>query len=238
MQAKTERFEMRLDQGALDGIDTWRAHQHDVPSRAEAVRRLTDAGLNAMQGSASRSESGFSDGEKLILMMLCGLHRKLKIEDGIDPDFLESVIGGGHYWALKWRYTGIFHGHEVEESCVKEVADMLDMWWFIEVSHKKFSNEDKELVKTQAEPFGEHVLFSGFDGNYETEHLSVANFIIRDLERFEIFHGRDLNSHVPSVDGYRRMLAVFEPMRPGLVGRELEPTEVIRLLNARLGPAR
>jgi len=40
MQQKTERFEMRLDQGTLDQMDKWRSSQSDLPSRAEAVRRL------------------------------------------------------------------------------------------------------------------------------------------------------------------------------------------------------
>ncbi len=45
MTPKTERFEMRLDQAMLDRIDAWRSRQGDVPSRAEAIRRLIKGGL-------------------------------------------------------------------------------------------------------------------------------------------------------------------------------------------------
>lgn len=45
MQTRTQRFEMRLDQRDLDRLDAWRAKQPDLPSRAEAVRRLVDVGL-------------------------------------------------------------------------------------------------------------------------------------------------------------------------------------------------
>ena len=34
---KTERFEMRMDRETLENVDTWRADQPDLPSRAEAV---------------------------------------------------------------------------------------------------------------------------------------------------------------------------------------------------------
>lgn len=45
MKAKTERFEMRLDEDAIKRIDDWRRSQPDLPSRAEAIRRLVDQAL-------------------------------------------------------------------------------------------------------------------------------------------------------------------------------------------------
>ena len=61
--AKTERFELRLDPGILDDVDAWRGRQADFPSRAEAVRRLIEAGMAEPKGSEIR----FSDDGKLIL---------------------------------------------------------------------------------------------------------------------------------------------------------------------------
>ena len=60
MQPKTERFEMRLDPGTLEKVDGWRSRQGDLPSRAEAVRRLMETGLTAEE----RKPLKFSDGEK------------------------------------------------------------------------------------------------------------------------------------------------------------------------------
>jgi metal-responsive CopG/Arc/MetJ family transcriptional regulator len=42
---KTERFEMRAGEAFLNALDDWRRRQPDLPSRAEAVRRLVEAAL-------------------------------------------------------------------------------------------------------------------------------------------------------------------------------------------------
>ena len=47
MSPKSERFEMRLELEAVAAIDEWRRKQPDLPSRAEAVRRLIELGLKA-----------------------------------------------------------------------------------------------------------------------------------------------------------------------------------------------
>lgn len=232
MQAKTERFELRLDQETLGRVDSWRSRLGNLPSRSEAVRRLIESGL----GMATSRVPRFGDGEKLILSMLCDISRHLKIKDGVDPDFVAEALYGGHNWALQWQLQGIFHGHEDSERAVSETVDILDMWFFIESAYAKLSKRDKERIKTEAEPFGTHVVFPGFDGNNESEHLGIARFLIEKMDRFSIFKGRDLNSHAPLLDSYRRMVAAFEPMRAGLIGRELSADEIIKLLKASWHP--
>jgi hypothetical protein len=39
------RFEMRTPKGWLDRIDAWRQTEPDFPSRAKAIRRLVEVGL-------------------------------------------------------------------------------------------------------------------------------------------------------------------------------------------------
>ena len=131
-------------------------------------------------------------------------------------------LAGG---CLGWEYTGIFHRHEDSKKTVSEVADMLDVWWFVEQSYERLSKQDKARVEKEAEPLGKHVVFRGFDGNYEGEHLGVASFLINKLDRFADFKGRELNSHMPSIDGYRRMVRAFEPMRRGSGGGGLRGGE-------------
>jgi hypothetical protein len=41
----TTRFEMRASPVWLKALDDWRRVQPDLPSRAEAIRRLVDKGL-------------------------------------------------------------------------------------------------------------------------------------------------------------------------------------------------
>lgn len=42
---KEARLEMRVDTSWLEQIDDWRRKQPRIPSRAEALRRLTQLGL-------------------------------------------------------------------------------------------------------------------------------------------------------------------------------------------------
>ena len=230
MRQKTERFEMRLDPGMLDRVDDWRSRQADRPSRAEAMRRLMETGL----ASAEDRPLTFSDGEKLITRLLCDLHEHLKIDGEIDTEFVREVLVGGHYWGLEWEYQSVFHRHEDRRETVSDVVDALNVWWFVEQSYEKLSKKDKDRVEKEAEPFGKIVKFPGFDGNYEGEHLAIARFLIEKLDRFVAFKDRNLNSHVPSVDGYRRMAQTFEPMRNGLIGGNLlSAAQIIKLLKAR-----
>lgn len=222
----TERFEMRLGPSVLEDLDSWRATQYDLPSRAEAMRRLVEVGLS----NSAKRRVALGDGEKLIVMMLSQLFKHLKVKSEIDPDFLEAVIYGGHYWALGWEYSGLFHSHEDAETVVTEVVDILDLWSFLERGFESLSKQDKDRVAAEAEPFGRHVKFAGFDGNGESEHIGVARFLINKLDRFTEFKGRDLNAHMPTLGAHRRMLSVFEPLRSNLIGRDLNAAEIIQIL--------
>ena len=42
---KTERFEMRVSEQFLGRIDEWRRKQHDIPSRASAIRLVVEKAL-------------------------------------------------------------------------------------------------------------------------------------------------------------------------------------------------
>ena len=44
-QEMTERFEMRASKDWIVAVDEWRRQQQDLPSRAEAIRRLVERGL-------------------------------------------------------------------------------------------------------------------------------------------------------------------------------------------------
>ena len=231
-QAMTERFEMRLGPSVLERLDSWRVGQSDLPSRAEAVRRLVEVGLS----SSTKRRFALDDGEKLIVMMLCQLFKHLKVESEFDPDFLQDLIIGGHYWAMDWEYSGLFHSHEDSETVVNEVVDILDLWSFLEPGFVALPAKDKDRVAAEAEPFGKHVVFTGFDGNGESEYIGIARFLINKLDRFTDFKGRDLNAHMPTLDAHRRMLKVFEPIRSKLIGRGLNADEIIQILQEKLHP--
>jgi uncharacterized protein len=228
MNTKSERFEMRLEPALLDHLDEWRESQGGHVSRAEAVRSLIDKGLEQAK------QPKFSDGEKLITLMLCELLDQLKIKGEFDTSFISSAIHGGHYWALDWELQGVFHGHTDKRATVREVVDILDMWSFLEEAYEALDAAEQAAIEAGAGPLGKHVRFSGFDGNNESEHMGVARFLVEKMGRYQRFGGkRSLNSHSQSVDGYLRMFAVFEPIRAKLVGRRLAADEIVAILNAR-----
>jgi uncharacterized protein len=230
MAPKSERFEMRLDEDILSRVDEWREKQGDGPSRAEAMRRLLEAGL-----ARSKSDTvKFSDGEKLLAMMMRDLYKHLKVDGEIDPEFVGEVMWGGHYWAPRWDMQGLFHDYEDDPRDVRFVANVLDMWTFVERAYEKLSATDKARVELDAEPFGKFVEFPGFDGNNETSQMGIARFFIDQMKRFSRFKGRELNSHAPMIGAYRRMLLVFEPLRATLVGIELSADQLVAILKARV----
>ncbi len=232
MNLKTERFEMRLDQSILDKIDSWRGKQDDYPSRAEAVRRLIEVGL----ASTGDTTLNLKESEKLIVSLLCDLHKGLSVKGELDPNFIQDAMYGGHYWGLKWQYPGLFHGHHDDEKVLSETVDILDMWYFLERAYASLSKKDKDSVKVNAKS-GKDIKFDGFDGNNETEYLSIARFLIEKLGRFSEFKNRgDLNSHYPTLGVYHRMLSVFLPIRSKLVGRDLDAKEIVEILNERVHP--
>jgi len=55
------------------------------------------------------------------------------------------------------------------------------------------------------------------------------------MDRFGHFKNRahDLNSHSPSLDGYKKMLNIFLPMRSNLIGIELDAKQLVQIMNAK-----
>jgi uncharacterized protein len=225
MAPKTERFELRLDEDILARIDKWRGDQDDLPSRAEAMRRLVEAGLARNSTDTIR----LSDGEKLLAMMMSDIAKHLKIKNGIDPDFIQEVIVGGHYWAPRWEMTGLYHDHEDDPKDANFVVDVLEMWSRIQEDYKQLNKKDQTKVETA---FGKKLEFIGFDGNNERKLIRIAQFLTEKMGRFTDFKGRIANSHMRTRDMHQRMLDVFEPLREK-IGMELNADQIIQILKAR-----
>lgn len=232
MNVKSERFEMRFDPATLDRIDEWQREREHITSRAEAIRELVELGLD---------RSGplrFSDGEKLLISMVATIMKHENVDGGVNPEFVEDAMSSGHYWALDWEYPGIYHSHVDSRSAVSETINILEMWYRLEEGYANLSAEAKAQLAKDAEPWGSMVRFPGFSGNEETEHLSIARFLVERMHRFGGFAERDLDSHVPILDDHRRALQVFEPLRRDLVGRTLGLTQMTQILREMLHPSR
>ena len=234
MATKSERLELRLSEATLDRIDEWRSREEDVPSRSEAARRLLEHGLARHRAE----EIHLSQNERLVTWLLAEvLENQLSSQKSRaaaskldEVKFLKEVIYGGHFWALGWEFSGIFHNHRDTPLAVRRVVDILDMWSFIESAYADFDDDAKLRIETEAGPLGRDPKFHGFDGNNESEYLGIAQFLVEKMGRFESFQGRSFNSHSPTVSRYTRMAAAFEEMRKNLIGRNLTPEQVITLL--------
>lgn len=171
------------------------------------------------------------DSEKLILLMLCDLYDKNSVEGDIDHDFIREAIFDQQTWAIPWKFSGIPFKDQETPPEVKYVLDILQMWSIIEYSYSELSEEEKTILQRDAAPFGDDPRFRGFDGNNESELLVAAEFIINKLDRFQEFKGRYLNSHAPSVDGYDRMLKVFNKAFESNMGQPLSLEQLTVILS-------
>lgn len=170
-----------------------------------------------------------SDGEKLILMMLCDLHKSLGVKSSIDPDPIAAAIRDGKDIDLKVSGAG---RAQDKESLGREVAAILEMWSTIERGYKKLTVDEKREVEAGAGPLGRGVRFSGFCHDTETGYRETARVLIEETERFERFQGRNLDANMPCLEGYRRMLRSYEPMRAPEGGTRLTVWQIITLANA------
>jgi len=174
----------------------------------------------------------FTNAEKLIVTMLADLHEKLGIDE-VRTKLIKQAIYSNNTWALSWELTGIV-GDSPEQTPpeVSLVVDILDMWSFIEEAYERFDATAKSAFEAIADPLRKRVAFSGFDGNNESEYMGIANFLVKEMNRFTRFADRDLNSHCPVIDDYQRMLEKFLPIRPKLADRGLSAEEMADVLNA------
>jgi uncharacterized protein YfbU (UPF0304 family) len=175
-----------------------------------------------------------SDGEKLILLMLCQIHEHLKLKgDVTDTALVKEAIHSGNIWGLEWGMPGVFHGSETSEEVVHEMVNILAMWQRLEESFNNLKPNDKKWLADQSD-LGRDVKFHGFDGNSQIEvhYISSARFMIDYLDRFKLFKGRDLNSHMPSLEAYRRMLPVFEPILRQVSNQDFSKEQIQQVLDA------
>lgn len=146
-----------------------------------------------------------SDGERLIAIMLAEVMEHLDISQEIDPTLLKSLLINNNMWAIKGKYSGFFSSEPASDTVVSETTNILWMWGIIEGSLGKLTGDD-------AQEAGSWKLtsFSGFDGNND-DHYGVAQTMIEELDEFQSFKNRSLNSHSESsLPRYQRMYEKFD----------------------------
>lgn len=170
-----------------------------------------------------------SDGEKLIIMMLCDIYKTLNVKGDVDPELVRASIASE---SRNWLVDKIANDDGGSNRLAEEVSQILEMWSAIERGYKRLSADEKDQVEAEAGPLGRGVRFSGFDDDTEHEYRDVARHLIEDLNRFDRFQGRNLSAHMPTLDGYRRMLRLFAAMGPVSADVKLAVRQIISLANA------
>ena len=173
-----------------------------------------------------------SEGERLILAMLCDIHKALNLKGAIDPDALRPLILEAESNATARGTNGAPAKHRDRTAVATEVSEILDMWSAIERGYKHLSVDEKRTVEAEAGPLGRGVRFSGFDVDSEIEYRDAAHHLIEVTGLFERFQGRHLDAHMPALAGYRRMLRLYAPMRSVAGDRRLDVRQIIALANA------
>lgn len=176
----------------------------------------------------------FSDEQKLIVTLLTGIHAHLEVDDGLHPDFIEDAVNSGRTWALSLRYPMIFESRELPPK-VRNVMNILEMWDRLEESYQTLSPENKANLVELTIFARNGVTFPGFDGNNEEEY-GIARVLIQDLGRWVRFADYDLNSHMPMMDSYSRMLEVM-PKLNAEQNYAISVGDLAEVLNAQIHPA-
>ena len=146
-------------------------------------------------------------GEKLIALMLADIHKHLKVNGEIDPDFVISAIHGDS-WGLSAKYNEL-DSEEPDQAVIDETDAIFLMWRVIDNSVKALSTADQDALKKEVHPHS--VTYEGFDANNDP-HFGVGFFMVEKLGWFEE-RKPYLNSHSRgSLMRYRRMLPIYEGM--------------------------
>ena len=168
--------------------------------------------------------------DRLIIVMLANIQKHLNIRGEVDPDFIIDAVAGGEHWALESEYSYLSEEARAKE-IVNETFDILQMWRILRNSvNYHMETEERDRVLESINP--DNLDFPGFDGNNE-EHYGVAEFIVHKMRRFEEFKDAILNSHWPSIEGYRAMLRVFREQEPKEINGTLNADQVIKVFSAK-----
>ena len=136
------------------------------------------------------------------------------------------------------EFAGVFsqiHTDVLSEDDCREVMDILDMYTHLRRSFDALGPSDRLGISEG------DLRFPGFDGNHEGFHLAYARHLGKTDRWSNLLgdEGNDLNSHVPTLEMYRRMLDVYrglESRSARLEIKDLANDEIMRIVAARIDP--
>jgi uncharacterized protein YfbU (UPF0304 family) len=113
-------------------------------------------------------------------------------------------------------YTGEYHqvlevhSEEISIEVCEETSQILNMYRRINYSIEKLTDEEKQNLEL------DKISFEGFDGNND-DHFGYMNFMIENLDKWQEYKGKYLNSHsIASIRKYRKMLETYKQFGLGI----------------------
>lgn len=178
-----------------------------------------------------------SDGEKLILTMLCDLQSQLKIRGRVNHKLVSAAVISGNTWGIKQEYPEIFAAKTVKETVTTDVSNIMDMWAYIELTYQQLGPHQRDMIEREAHPYGTNVFFGGFDPDAEVEHWATCNFLVNHMGRYDVFRGRDLDNPTRSLEMQRHMYLMYRKLvtNGSLIGNT-KVTYLIAILRAARSP--
>ena len=177
-----------------------------------------------------------TEGEKLILSMLCEIHQHLKITDKTDAKLIGEALRTGNLWGLDRYYLPV---PEVDPKVADQALEILAMWERLEESFAHLSPSDKKWFEEHAIAFQKSVEFPGFSGNFDSEQLMAARFYIDVLENFEYLKGRQLSRYpISTVEAYCRMLPIYDRILATVINQDFTAEQIAEVVAAWQHPDR
>lgn len=150
---------------------------------------------------------------------------KLDPENADHYEHVREILEQGYELHYRWVAEHIYDGDSImtAEQC-REVLDILEMFSLL------------KQTSADSGPNAWRLKFSGFDGNTESKYMAYSKFFCeQDEGRYpELDRGDKFNSHMPSLERYRRQLAAWHSSKDP---RQLTTEDIQRISDAAVHPA-
>ncbi|MDT3668953.1 MAG: YfbU family protein [Aromatoleum sp.] len=139
--------------------------------------------------------------DRLILINQYRILASLNKNEADHYEELISILENGY--AIFYSQLDEWISDEMPEEEGRFVLEVLDLYRAVE--DVKRASKDSRLLAHH------YAFFRGFDGNNETEYMSFCRFLIEKQGKFQeqkqyLLKNDNLNSHMPMIEKYRRML--------------------------------
>lgn len=187
--------------------------------------------LSGLWGAINRSKRpNLTPSERWLLYNQYEILKVLNNRDRRESRFeteTQNVIVSGYELALVRMMQSFEEGMSFNDC--KEVEDILNMFHSIDLARRDFWEIGIEFDFDEANLFT--LRFKGFDGNFESQQMQYAKYLINDCRSFETVKpsNGDFNSGSPQLPQFRRMLSAWRKSRDEL---KLTDEDLERILDS------